>query len=61
MINWIRAGFLLIILVMLDVGLISLSGYFRATSSPKVEVTTYLTGLTLIGTVLTYVIMRLWW
>lgn len=61
MINWIRAGFLLIILVMLDVGLISLSGYFKVTNSPKAEVTTYLTGLALVGTVLTYVIMRLWW
>ena len=61
MINWIRAGFLLIILVMIDIGLIGLSSYLKVINSSKFEISSYLFGLTMVGTILTYILMKIWW
>lgn len=61
MIVWIKAGFLLIILVMIDIGLIGLSSYLKVINSSKFEISSYLFGLTMAGTILTYILMKIWW
>ena len=61
MIVWIKAGFLLIILVMIDIGLIGLSSYFKVMNSSKFEISSYLFGLTMVGTILMYILMKIWW
>lgn len=61
MIVWIKAGFLLIILVMIDIGLIGLSSYLKVINSSKFEISSYLFGLTMVGTILTYILMKIWW
>lgn len=61
MIVWIKAGFLLIILVMIDIGLIGLSSYLKVINSSKFEISSYLFCLTMVGTILTYILMKIWW
>ena len=61
MVVWIKAGFLLIVLVMIDIGLIGLSSYFKITNSSKFEISSYLFGLTMVGTILTCILMKIWW
>lgn len=61
MINFIRAGFVLIIAVMVDVALISCAAYLRAVNSRRAEIPAYAAGICIVITLLIYIAMRMWW
>ena len=61
MINFIRAGFVLIIAVMVDVALLSYATYLRAVNSRRAEIPAYAAGICIAITLLIYFLMRLWW